>query len=131
MSKGYLVSFDTVTPESAEHGEFDAYGWYDGGFYSDPDDRPEPTWLDEPEDEDDPTYVDQRISVLRDFGASEPSSTLFHHGVWYSTEGSWDSDGSSTRYAVHLKGRWTEDEERDIFKAMTRRYSPNATRRRR
>lgn len=131
MRKGYMISYDTVTPESAEDGDVAEYGWYDNGGFYDADDPPDPTWLDPPDDDDDESYVSQMLSVMSDVGVTEPSSSRFNRGMWYSTEGEMETDGTSTRYAVHLKGQWDEDEERAIFNAVTRRYRRNAPKRRR
>lgn len=55
-------------------------------------------------------------------GNVEASSTSFHKGVWYTAiDPDIDyTDGSQTTYSFHLDG-YTEEEEREVFKLLTRR----------
>ena len=96
-------SYEIITPESAEAGEAEEQGW---------------------EDEDGTEYtVAEAIRLLRH---TEPSSSRFHHGVWYS-DADGDTDyrtGAVTRYSYHLntkgkRGRFTVAQERAIYDGVT------------
>jgi hypothetical protein len=103
------ISYETWTPEDVEAGDTDDRGWIDeeGVLFIDGD--------------ADLSAVCQAIQFLRHAGAIHASATCFHPGVWYSTEP--DNDihtGSETIKSYHLDG-WTDDEQREIFNAITNR----------
>lgn len=108
-----LISFATVSPESAEDGDFSETGWIDEDGVS--------CVPDEYDRADGKTTTDLAIKLLRDDGATEPSSTHFHKGVWYSDHGDEDySTGENTTKSYHLHG-FSVPQERKIFAAMTKR----------
>lgn len=104
------ITYETVTPESAEQGDVDDRGWID----QDGEDMDETA-----EDFYDGDVVKATIKGLRDNGVSEPSSSHFHPGVWY-TAYEYNRDyrtGAVENRSFHLKG-YTEDEERRVFEGL-------------
>jgi hypothetical protein len=100
MSSGKVrITYEVVTPESAEEGDAAERGWID-------------------EDGTDYT-VEDAIQLLQ---GKEPSSSHFHPGVWYSDiDGDVDlRTGAETRQSYHLDG-FSEDEQRAIFDGVRRR----------
>jgi hypothetical protein len=96
------VTYDIVTPESAEDGDVAERGWINEGIPID--------------------GVREAIRMLKYDGPFEPSSSAFHKGVWY-TESEGDTDyhtGAVETKSYHLYG-FTEAEERVIFNALTKR----------
>lgn len=91
------ITYDIVTPESAEHGDFAESGWHDEEGR---DCRPGQYAIDEGW-----TCVDIAIETLKDAGAT-------YHGDWYSTEYHVQdySTGEEIQYSYHLYG-FTEEEE--------------------
>ena len=99
------TTFELITPESATEGDVAEHGWIDekGTEYT----------------------VHEAISFLR---GREPSSSRFHHGVWY-TDADPDINyrtGDEVRQSYHLvttgkRGRFTLAQERAIYEAVTRR----------
>ena len=71
------------------------------------------------EDFYDGDVVKATIEGLQDNGVSEPSSSHFHPGVWYTAyEYNQDySTGAVENRSFHLKG-YTEDEERRVFEGL-------------
>lgn len=88
-------TYDVVTPESAEQGDFAETGWVDeDGIAIEPD-----------ADEDAVSLACDAIT--RQCGCVEPSSyPSWHAGVWYtSSDGEQDyRTGEHTRYSAHLEG---------------------------
>lgn len=109
----FKVTYDVVTPESAEEGGFAESGWEDEeGISVKPDQYDREEGL---------TAVDLAVKLLKKEGATEPSSGGYHKGVWYSTYGDTDyRTGASTTRSFHAYG-FTEAQEREIYNAMTRR----------
>lgn len=111
-------SFTTVTPESAEAGDYASRGWEDR------DGAPiEVTAYDIEEqrelESDTPVtdaIVEKAVEWLRDHGASETSSSKYHPGVWYSTEFEISdySTGEERQEDFFLRN-FTADEERRVF----------------
>jgi hypothetical protein len=110
--KKIVTTYQIVTPESAEQGDFADQGWEnEEGESMLPDQYDEGI-----------TAVDKAVKFLQDNGGSEPSSSQFNYGVWYSTP---DSDhnndyftkGIEKYYSFHLKG-FTPEEEKAIFDKM-------------
>lgn len=91
------TTYDIVTPESAEDGDFAETGWVDkeGTEYSVAD-------------------------AIRKLEGCEPSSTSFHEGVWY-TQSDGNTNyvtGAETRESYHLKG-FTKQQEQRIYDAIS------------
>jgi hypothetical protein len=112
MSRRIKITFDIVTPESAEQGDTAENGWIDEeGIEIAPD-----------EYEIDEAEGDERAAVVRlavkEIGRSvEPSNwPRWHSGTWYTeTEGDTDySTGAVERRSFHLEG-FSDDEERAIY----------------
>ena len=106
--KRIATTYQTVTPESAEQGDYADQGWED--------EEGESMLPDEYEIEDGVTAVDKAVRFLLDKGGNEPSSSHFNTGVWYSTP---DPDrnyrtGEEKYYSFHLKG-FSPEEEAEIF----------------
>lgn len=107
------TTYQIVTPESAEDGDYAEQGWED--------EDGESMLPDEYDIEDNITAVDKAVEFLKNKKyTTEPSSSDFHVGISYSTP---DADhnystGEDTYYACHLNG-FTPEEELKIFKIMT------------
>lgn len=105
--KRILTTYEVITPESAEAGDAEERGWHDEEGHS-----CEP---DEYDKEDGLSAVDIAVKFLRNKGACHASSSHFHAGVWYSTEGEQDyRTCAETTYSFHLKG-FSAQEEKDIW----------------
>lgn len=102
--KHLAVTFQTVTPESAEQGDFADHGYHD--------------FLDCTSTEDE-TAVDQAIYEIKKAGASEPSSSQFHQGIYYTTPDSEKdySTGEETTYSYHPHN-FTPEEEKAIWDGL-------------
>lgn len=103
------VTFETVTEESARDGEVAERGWED--------EEGEPML-----DEDDPDreeVVENAVEYLTSNGATEPSSSAFHRGVWYrQTDADINYRTGAARYrSYHLVG-FTAEEEREVFEEL-------------
>ncbi len=102
------VTFEVVTPESAEDGDCAESGWHD-------------------EDGIECEDVDDAIQTLQKVGPFEASGSHFSCGpapefyphIWYrESDGSTDySTGAVTTKSYHLYG-FNEAEQREIFEAM-------------
>lgn len=107
------TTYQIVTPESAEDGDYADQGWED--------EEGESMLPDEYDIEEGITAVDKAVEYLKNKRyVSEPSSSDFQKGVSYSTT-SPDIDYSKneeTYYTCHLNG-FTPDEEFEIWKKMT------------
>lgn len=107
------ITFSRTTPESAEAGDFSETGYEDEGISLEPDEYDREEGL---------TPVDLAVKFLKNEGATQPSSSHFHKGIWYSTD--WDvvsyRTGEEEERSFHLKG-FSEREEHEVFDAMTRR----------
>lgn len=112
--KYITTSYYTITPESAENGDFEDHGWYD--------EEGESMLPDEFEIEEGITAVDKAVDFLENVRyTTEPSSSEFHDGIYYSSV---DPDqnyttGEDTYYTCHLKG-FTTEEEFEIYKKITK-----------
>ena len=109
-------TYQIVTPESSEQGDYAEQGWKD--------EEGESMIPDEYDTEDGVTAVDKAVEFLEKNGANEPSSspTINIGNTWYSTS-SPDIDyttGAETYYSYHLKG-FTPEEEQEIYKRITKR----------
>lgn len=106
-----LITYEIVTPESAEQGDAEERGWIDeDGVSMKPDKY---------DTQDGITAVDKAIKFLKDEGVTEASSSRFDKGTWY-TNYEYDEDystGATESRSYHLKG-FTEAEERAIFNAI-------------
>lgn len=112
--KKIATTYQTVTPESAEQGDYADQGWED--------EEGESMTPDEYDAEDGITAVDKAVRFLQDKGGNEPSSSQFHEGVWYSTvdpERDFHT-GEEKYYSFHLKG-FTPEEEAQIFEKINLR----------
>lgn len=107
------ITFDRITPESAERGEPEESGYEDEG---------REIKADEIDLENGETDASLAAKEIIDRGSVEPSSTSFHPGVWYTTiDPDRDMrDGSETYYSFHLKG-FSPEEEEQIFKMVMKK----------
>jgi len=90
-------SYDIVTEESSQDGDFAESGW---------------------NDEEGREFDSAREAAkhICDEGGIEPSSSQFHKGVWYNTEEEMDrNSGDSTTRAFHVKGA-SEAQQKAIYK---------------
>ena len=108
-SPNIKISYTLYTPEAIEAGDAAEHGWVDEeGVDMEPD---------ESDLELDLTAADKATDFLIDEGATEPSSTQWHTGVWYS----WpdlriDGDDSEMR-SYHLYG-FTPAQEKEIYRLI-------------
>jgi hypothetical protein len=113
MAHTVNVYFSRMTPESAEDGDFSKTGVVNEDVSLEPDKWP---------GKESETPVELAVKLLRYDGATEPSSTHFHKGVWYSTQ--WEVVSYRTseeeEKTFHLKG-FSEAEEREVYNEITRR----------
>ena len=111
--KRIAIAYEIVTPESAEQGDVAERGWIDEvGVDMTPDRY---------DIEDGETAVSKAVEFLKNEGATEPSSSMFHDGVWYTAYyGQNPRDGSEESRSFHLRG-FTPEEEEAIYKEMTKR----------
>lgn len=68
-------------------------------------------------DDEGTTAVEKALDFLTREGGTEPSSSSWHHGVWYSWPDAHTCDyrtGEDEIRAYHLDG-FCEEEEREIF----------------
>lgn len=111
--KYITTTYYTITPESAENGDFEDQGWED--------EEGESMIPDEYDIEDNITVVNKSVEFLKNKKyTTEPSSNQFYVGLSYSTP---DPDinystGEETYYTCHLNG-FTPEEEYEIWKKMT------------
>jgi hypothetical protein len=105
------ITFNKVTPESAENGDFSESGWID--------EEGVPMIPDELDMEEGKTAVDLAVEYLWREGASTESSSHFNPGDWYSS--GWSQNcltGEETEHNYHLEG-FTPEQEREIFDKLT------------
>lgn len=106
-----VVTYDRMTPESAAAGDFSESGWVDEEGW--------PCELDDMDRETGLTLEEKAVAFMQSEGYTDPSSSHFHLGLWYSTY--WfdydPSTGEEERRSCFLKG-FREDEERKIFELM-------------
>lgn len=125
---GFHVTFDTVTPESAEVGESHRSGWWDTGGHliEDPMAKPyEPAFLfdqdDYEHDDLDEAIVEWACAVLRDNGAYHPNCYPPQHATSWGTEGNEVIDyntGETIRKSFHFHG-FTEEQIKAINWSMS------------
>jgi hypothetical protein len=101
-------TYQVVTPESAEDGDYAEHGWND--------EEGELIECDDWDIDENISLVDKAVSFLRNKGAHESSSSHFNIGCFYSTV---DPDvnyttGEETYYTYFLNN-FTEKEEEEIF----------------
>lgn len=107
------ISYEIITPESAENGDAEERGWIDEeGVDMAPD---------EYDTDDGLTAVDKAVVFLNDEGATEASSSHFHDGTWYNAYGEAGlhnlRTGATENRGYHLYGFKPEEEEA-IFKQI-------------
>ena len=110
------ISFTRITRGDSEDSDDyeEEHGWIDeDGVEFEPDD-----------DDEDPSdsIVRQAVDFLKKEGATNPSSSGFHSGIWYSTEYETTDygTGEEEERSFHLKN-FEKEEEAEIFKQMTAR----------
>jgi hypothetical protein len=111
------TTFSTVKWSDDADGDPDAYSEEHG--YED--EEGEEMQVDDFDREEGVNVAQKAIHWLRHAGATEPSSSQFHPGVWYSSEPSQDyRTGASTTRSYHLED-FRPEEEREIYYALTGR----------
>lgn len=108
------VTYDIVTPESAEQGDYAESGWID--------EEGQDMTPDSYDREEGITAVDKAVKFLKYEGAREPSTSHFHPGVWYIND-EHDTDyrtGAVESRSYHLRN-FSQHQEREIFNRMKRR----------
>jgi hypothetical protein len=103
------VSYEIITPESAEHGDADERGWEDEDGAS--------TEPDEYDQQDGLTAVDIAVRFLRECGPLEPSSSQFHSGIWYTNHG--ESDNGTVTNKSYFLTNFTHEEEWSVWRGVT------------
>lgn len=111
-----LTTYNVVTPESAEQGDYAESGWYD--------EEGDSVVPDQYDVEEGLTVVDKAVEWLRKHNVAEASSSHFHQGVWYTSCPDVDyGTGAETTYNYHLQG-FTPEQEEEIFKRIHARDCP-------
>lgn len=118
MSRTYSVSFHSITPGEGDDGDYEEESGYDA---QDVDAEPDEYDIEDHGGESE-AAVALMVKVLRNAGATEPSSSHFHAGIWYSTG---DADvnyrtGEQTTHEYSFKG-FSVIEQEAIFTLITRR----------
>ena len=125
--RAIATAFTTVTPESAEAGDYASRGWEDqDGEDIEVDTVDIENQLDvgsqAPVTD---AIVDKAVRWLRDHGASSTSSTRFHSGTWYETEFTMDyamdSGSGEEKQEEFFLRNFTEQEERRVFEEFNKR----------
>ena len=104
------TTYQTVTPESAEQGDYADQGWHDEkGESMIPDD-----W-----EYEEKTVVDKAVEFITDEGGVSPSSSPFMIDTDYSTASPVTNylTGEETYYTFHLYG-FTEIEQKEIYERI-------------
>ena len=106
-NKRIAISYEIITPESAEHGDAEERGWIDEeGVDITPDKF---------DIEDGLSAASKAVNFLRDEGVVEASSSQFHPGVWYIGQDIPNyKTGATEIRSYHLKG-FTPEEEKIIY----------------
>ena len=107
------TSYYTITPESAEYGDFADSGWYD--------EDGESMLPDEYDIEENISAIDKAVEFLKNEKyTTEPSSSQFEVGISYSSVSPDHnySTGEETYYTCYLYG-FTPEEEFEIYKKVT------------
>ena len=115
--RAIATAFTTVTPESAEAGDYASRGWED----KDGDDIEIDTV--DIENQVDvgssapvtDAIVDKAVQWLRDHGANETSSSRFHPGTWYETAFEMDYSSGEEKQEEFFLRNFTSQEEKLIF----------------
>lgn len=108
------ITYDIVTEESAQQGDFAETGWIDEeGVVVSPDEYD----LDESDGDEVAAVVRLAKKVILQRGGVEPSSSLFHPGVWYTQI---DCEPNEERYSFHLKD-FSPEEEKAVWHALVLR----------
>lgn len=91
------VTYEVITPESAEDGDVAERGWDD--------------------EEGTPHTLREAVKLMR---GCEPSSSEFHVGVWYTAEGDTDyRTGAERRQSFHLVNEeWPEVMQRAVWEGV-------------
>ena len=116
-SLGHIVkiTYQTWNGDSTENGDFSDSGWVDEqGVSMEPDDYDSDEGI---------TVIEKTVQFLADKGASEPSSSAFHSGIWYSDNPEMDQhSGEYEQRGYHLYG-YAPDEEEKIFYEITKKLN--------
>lgn len=108
------VAYAIITPESSAAGAYAEHGWED--------EVGEQIWVDPDEDDDEFNTVPmQALKYLEGEGATEPSSSSYHPGIWYTARSTDPRTGNEKERSFHLYGFAPKDEE-EIFRLMTTPY---------
>ncbi len=117
------VTYDIVTEESAEYGDFAEHGWANppdtypienGDWQAAYEDSDQPVWSEEDWDPDAleaEDVLEDAANFIAEYGPVEPSGHPFQPGDWYTQV---DGDIDEPRYSFHLKG-FTKDEEEEVY----------------
>jgi len=112
--KRIRISYEIITPESAEQGDAEERGWYDEeGILIEIDKFDKSIGM---------TIAEKAADTITQYPGEEgfeASSSEFHVGIWYTaykTEYDYET-GAVTNYSFHLYG-FTEDEERAIYNIL-------------
>lgn len=130
----YRITYDIVTEESAEDGDYADHGFIDTAMtrvstVDAPCGSAFLVWIADysldhalyVDDDEDP--VDAFLKELRlSESYVEPSSSVFDDHVWYTGESRQDYlTGEWERHSYHLEKGWTTEEKRRVFDALTKR----------
>lgn len=109
-----VTSYEIVTPESAEEGDFAETGWEDEEGYVVDGEIGDAGW---------DQWVNDACGFLHEEGPLEPSNSSFYPGTWYTQSDpeqgiAYFERGEERRQSYHLKG-FTDTEESAIYKVVT------------
>jgi hypothetical protein len=114
------ISYSRVTwGDSGDSDDYEEdHGWInEDGVEFEPDDGDVEDGMTESE-----SIVNQAAAFLKKEGATQPSSSEFHKGIWYSTESETIDygTGEEEERSFHLEG-FSSEEEAEIYKQTTQR----------
>ncbi len=115
--KRILITYEIVTPESAEYGDAEERGWID--------EEGDVIELDEFDREEGITVVDKTVAYLDSAYAYEPSESGREAAPRWWTDYEHEGDpatGARTNKSYHLEG-YTEAEKRQIYRVMKQLHS--------
>jgi len=116
MAKKIMVTYSIVTSESAADGDYADNGFIDVPTGAHRSIRHDLAW--KKARGQSVRSVEQAAEFILEHGTPEPSSSSYHHGIWYSVPYRDDGDESEER-AFHPEG-FSLSEERRLFDLLTR-----------
>lgn len=101
------IAYERFSEEDIEAGDTDDRGWLEKeGIEVEPD--------------EDETLAEATVQLLRDSGATEPSSSFFHKDIWYNYYGEADFRTGELENLSYFLEDFTVDEQREVYEGLQR-----------